>query len=205
MAENNISIRYENHSSDTVSDVLVFTKNTRADLDALPPTAWQVISRVGYNGYHQFVYTIDTKIAVAWDGGNTGVMPSDTSEGTVWSLTTVGNDYELQQSGLATLTNEIDVINDVHVDNGIAVTLLKDGKPIMTQPLVAYGEKAEFGLMPKIYVGLVSNIIEGETLKSAVMSKDFTMFDLTGLKSFTFGLFGDLKGGYFFRAISEET
>lgn len=203
MAANNINIRYENHSSDTVSDVLVFTKNTRADLDALPPTAWQVISKVGYNGYHSFVYTIDTKIEVSWDGGNTGVMPTDTTEGTVWSLTTVGQDYQLEQTGLTTLSNEIDVINNVHVANGIAVTLLKDGKAVMTQPLVGFDEKAEFGLTPKIYVGLVSNVIEGDTLKSAVMSKDFTQFDLTGLSAFTFGLYGDLKNGYFFKMISE--
>ena len=44
------------------------------------------------------------------------------------------------------------------------LSMIKDGKAIMTQPGVAFGQQAEFGLHPKIYVGLVSNVVESDVL-----------------------------------------
>ena len=137
---NSCAIQYQNLSDDSVSDVLVFTQNRKANLDALPPVAWQVITNIGFNGFHNFVYTVDTQVSLTWEGGASGILPSEVLEGGVYSLNLVDRDFEFTRSGV-TLGNEIDVWNNVHTPNGIDVPLIKDGKPIMTQPGVGYGSQ----------------------------------------------------------------
>lgn len=201
---NTVALQYQNLSDNTSSDILVYMQNTKADLTALPPMAWQVIKHIGYRGFHNFAYTVDTQVKVTWDGDAGGILPTEVLEGGQYAVNLVDTDYEFQQVGV-TLPNEIDVTNNIHTPNGIAVTLLKDGRAIMTQPGVAYGEQAEFGLHPKIYVSLVSNVQEGDTLTTAVMSQQFTPISLEGLKSCTFALYGDRQDGYYFSVINVQT
>ena len=201
---NDVSLQYQNLSDNKNADVLVFTKNMKANLDALPPVAWQVIQHIGYRGFHNFTYTVDTKIEVTWENDASGILPTEVLEGGTYALNQIENDYNFVQTGV-TLPNEIDVENNVKTAGGISVTLYKDGKSIMTQPGVAFGEQAEFGLHPKIYVGLVSNIQESDTLTTAVMSQQFTPISLEGLKALTFALFGDRENGYYFQVTDSQT
>lgn len=201
---NDVALQYQNLSDNKNADVLVFTKNVKANLDALPPVAWQVIQHIGYRGFHNFTYTVDTHIEVTWENDASGILPTEVLEGGTYALNQIENDYNFVQTGV-TLPNEIDVENNVKTGGGISVTLFKDGKPIMTQPGVAFGEQAEFGLHPKIYVGLVSNIQESDTLTTAVMSQQFTPISLEGLKSATFALFGDRENGYYFQVTDSQT
>jgi hypothetical protein len=201
---NDIALQYQNQSDNTNSDVLVFTRNTIANLNALPPTAWQVIEHVGRNGFHNFTYTVNTQVEVTWDGGSSGILPSDVMEGGIYALNLVETDFQFQQTGV-TLPNEIDVANNIQTPGGIGVTLYKDGRALMTQPGVAFGQQAEFGLHPTIYVGLVSNVQESDTLTTAVMSQTFTPIVLENLTSCTFGLFGNLQAGYYFQVIDAAT
>ncbi|QSQ23309.1 hypothetical protein JY651_50970 [Pyxidicoccus parkwayensis] len=198
---NDIKVTYQNLSDNKDGSVLVFLKNRRADLTALPPTAWQVISRVGFNGYHNFTYTVDTQVAVSWNGGASGVLPMEVSEGSIYALNQVEQDYELMQTGLSTESNEIDVANNIHTPGGIEVTLIKDGAPVMKQAGVGFGDQAAFGLTPKIYVGLVRNVVQSATLTSATLSQKFTEIDLSGLHALTFALKGDREKGYYFTVL----
>jgi len=202
---NDIQVTYQNLSNNKDGSVLVFLKNRRADLSALPPTAWQVIRRVGYRGYHKFTYTMKTDVAVSWEGGASGILPMAVNEGGVYALNQIEQDYELVQTGLSTQSNEIDVANNVRTPGGIDVTLFKDGQPIMTQPGVGFGDQAEFGLSTKIYVGLVRNVVQSGQLTSAVMSQQFTEIDLTGLRALTFALNGDRESGYYFSVVNRQS
>ena len=51
----------------------------------------------------------------------------------------------------------------------------------------------------------MSNIIESDTLTTAVMSQQFTPIDLTDLTSLTFALYGDRKQGYYFNVTNSTT
>lgn len=201
---NSVAIQYQNLSDNKDADVLVFTKNLKANLSALPPVAWQVIKHIGFRGFHNFTFTVDTQIEVTWDGGASGILPTEVSEGGTYALNQIETDYNLVQTGV-TLANEIDVQNNVKTPGGIDVTLFKDGKAIMVQPGVAFGEQAEFGLHPKIYVGLVSNVIESDVLTTAVMSQTFTPISLEDLSALTFALLGDRENGYYFQVTDSKT
>ncbi len=198
-----VNLTYTNLSDNESSDLLIFTKNVKANLDALPPVAWRVISHIGPNDSNDFVYPIETAVQAEWDITDTSrsytqILAAD--EGGLYALNLAGTTFELVRAG-ATLPGEIDLANNVQVAGGITAALYKDGRLIMKQPSVAFGQKAEFKLNSFLYFGLVQNVVESEVLTSAVMSQSFTAINVgNGAREVVVILRGNAKQGYFFES-----
>lgn len=182
-------------------EVLVFMEPVSADLKA-HSTAWQIIRNIGYNCWHGFTYTLDTKVAVTWDHGKSGTFPIDVVNGKKYTFSEGATGYTLENSGSIDASNEFDVINKVNEVGGVSVVAYKDGNPIATKEVVARNSKAEFVIHPKLYLGVSSEYEVGQVVDSAVMSEEFTKIDLEGLKSVTVELHGSAQEGYTFTTSS---
>jgi hypothetical protein len=196
---NRCTVVYQNLSDHDVSDVLVLLRNTRANVAVAPPVAWQVFRNDGRRSFHKFIHTPDVHVKVAWEGG---ILTADAVDGAVYDVKERDGQSVLDRTDVS-LPNGMTVLNDLPSPGGIDVTLYRDGKPVMMQRGVPYGARAEFGLESTIWVALVNDVVEGETLTREVTSRQFTPIDLTGLSSLTFGLYGGRDGGYSFKTISK--
>lgn len=192
------TVVYQNLSDNNVSDVLVLLRNTRASAAMAPPLAWQVL-RGGHRSFHKFVHTTDTQLKVTTDSG---ILVADAQERAIYAVKERGDQSVLARTGV-TVPNETVVLNDLPSPDGIDVTLFRDGKPVMARRAVPSGAQAEFGMESTIWVALVNDVVEGEALTPDVISRKFTPFDLTGLSSLTFGLYGSRDQCYSFRTISK--
>ena len=195
---NRCTVVYQNLSDNVVSDVLVLLRNTRANIAVAPPVAWQIFRNGGPRSFHKFVHPGETQVKVQWAGG---ILTAEASERAVYAVKEREGQSVLVPAGV-TVPNEIIVLNDLPADS-VDVTLYRDGKPVMVQRGVPYGGQAEFGLEPMLWVALVNDVVEGETLTPDVTSLQFTPIDLTGLSSLTFGLYGSRDGVYSFKTISK--
>ena len=193
------TVVYQNLSDNSTSDVLVLLRNTRANVAVAPPVAWQVIRNGGPRSYHKFLHTAETQVKVVW---RDGVLTADAADRAIYAVKEREEQSVLVRTGV-TVPNELVLLNDLRSPDGIDVMLYRDGKPVMTRRAVPYGAQAEFGLESTLWVALVNDVVEGETLTREVTSLAFTPIDLTGLSSLTFGLYGTREQGYSFKTISK--
>lgn len=193
------TVVYQNLSDNRLSDVLVLLRNTRANTAVASPIAWQVIRNGGHRSLHKFVHTADTRVKVVWEGG---ILTADVLDGAVYAVKERDDQSVLVRAGV-TVPNEMILLNDLRSPDGVDVTLYRDGKPATVWHALPYGGQAEFGLESTLWVALVNDVVEGETLTRDVTSRPFTPIDLTGLSSLTFGLYGSREQGYSFKTISK--
>ncbi len=198
---NSVKITYVNESANQdLPKVFLFLKNEIPTFDALRDgVAWRVIEDVGYRSSCEFVYPIETSVCASWNHNTCRTALLDSSIGKRYIVDEDDTGITILSSGDAGDTRSIDIVNNVHVSDGISADLYKDGKLMMRKNIVAYGQKATFVLHPKLYVGLASEIQEGALLSSAVLNSDhFQELDLEGLSELTFALTGTAKDGYEF-------
>jgi len=204
---NSVKITYVNDSANQdLPKVFLFLKNEIPTFDALREgVAWRVIEDVGRGSSCEFVYPIETSVSASWSDNTCRTALLESSIGKRYCVTEDDTGITILSSGDAGDTRSIDIVNDIHVSGGISADLYKDGKLMMRKNIVAYGQKATFVIHPKLYVGLASEIQEGELLNSAVLNSDrFQELDLEGLTELTFALTGNAKDGYEFVIKSQK-
>lgn len=193
------TVVYQNLSDNNVSDVVVLLRNTRVNAAIAPPIAWQVLRNGGTRSLHKFVHTADTHMKIVWEGG---ILTAEVLDGAVYTAKERDGQSVLARTGV-TVSHEVILLNDLRPPEGIDVTLYRDGKAAMRQSALPYGGQAEFGLESTLWVGLVNDVVEGETLRPEVTSRPFTPIDLTGLSSVIFGLYGSRDQGYSFKTVAK--
>lgn len=198
---NSVKITYVNESANKdLPKIFLFLKNQVPTFDALKHgVAWRVIRDVGRGSSCTFNYPIETSVCASWNGNTCRTAVLESSIGGRYSVTEDETGIVIMEDGDAGDTRSIDVVNNIHVDDGISADLYKDGKLMMRKDIVAYGQKATFVLHPKLYVGLASEIQEGKLISSAVLNSDhFHELDLEGLTELKFALTGNARDGYQF-------
>jgi len=198
---NSVKITYVNESANQdLPKIFLFLKNEIPTFDALRDgVAWRVIEDVGRGSSCQFNYPIETSVRASWNNGTCRTALLESSIGRRYCVTEDDTGIVITADGDAGNTRSIDVVNNIRVSGGVSADLYKDGKLMMRKNVVAYGQKATFVLHPKLYVGLASEIQEGELLSSAVLDSDhFHELDLEGLTEMKFALTGNAKDGYQF-------
>ncbi len=198
---NSVKITYVNESANQdLPKVFRFLKNMVPTFDALRDgVAWRVIQDVGQGSSCRFEYPIETGVRASWNNNTCRTALLSSVIGGRYAVADDETGITITTDGDAGNTRSIDVVNDIKVEGGISADLYKDGKLMMRKNVVAYGQKATFVLHPKLYVGLASEIQEGELLSSAVLDSDhFKELDLEGLTEMRFALLGNAREGYDF-------
>lgn len=175
-----IEITFINQSNDTNnSEIVIFQKNVAQSYEELA-VAWLVIQNCGRNWSHKFIYPmgLDVGIQDAW--GNSSPLFS-AENGQSWQVTnsSSGTILALSQDP-ATLPSQIEVSN--MLDQGsINANIYKNGKLLGTHTSVSPGQKAVFEFKPTIWIGVASQVAEGELMNSAILSELNTEISLLGV------------------------
>ncbi|WP_428742327.1 hypothetical protein [Tenacibaculum sp.] len=179
---NSIKLNFVNKSNDVNnSSIVIFQKNVADSFDDTA-TAWKVIRNPGYMDSHPINYSTDFQVAASDSYGNH--TPTLTSNyGDAFEMTNSSSGNILQKSSNPTVNpDEVEVRNNL-ITGAIDANCYKDGKLLATKRGIAPAQKAIFKFTPSIYIGVVSQIVEGDIINSAIISQINTEISLFGINS----------------------
>jgi hypothetical protein len=176
-----IKLNFINRSNDTNnSHVVIFGRNVATAFNELP-VAWQVIQRCGQGDNHPLVYPVTMTVSAGDSYGNfTPQLPAEFGQQFAMISTPSGD--RLVQVGDSSSPDEVEVLNSLETGS-IDAYIHKAGKVFATKTSIAPQQKAVFHFQPSIWIGAVSEIEEGATMNSAIVSSTNTEFSLFGILS----------------------
>jgi hypothetical protein len=181
MTIDSIELRLINQSADANnSSILLFQKNVATNFDELA-IAWQVIENLGAGWVHPFKYDLDLQVSAADSWGNF-VPPQDTADGQLWTVAKDSSGDQLKPTGPANSASEVQILNGL-TQGAISACIYRSGKLLSIKTGVAPGQKAAFVFKPMLYIGVASQIEEGDILDSAIITNVNTALNLSGIAS----------------------
>ncbi len=176
-----IKLTLINQSNDhNNSQIVIFQKNEVTSAEELA-VAWQVISNLGQGWQHPFTYSINVAVGAGDSWGNYSPQEA-AADGQQFSVVKDTSGDILRYSGNANEPNQIEILNAL-AQGAINANIYRDGKLAATKTGVAPGQKAAFQFTPTIWIGVVSQVEEGEVLNSAIISQINTEISLFGIAS----------------------
>jgi hypothetical protein len=167
--------------------ILIFQKpetNLNEMYDTLFPVAWKVIPLNSY-GSETIIYPIELELLVkeydpvynADDRGTT----RETPQGQMWQFSTEGDFNVLEMRDGETVDGLVGCVNKA--SQYVDIALSKNGTPVVLKRRVAEGDQANFKVTPKLYFAYVSDLQQGDLIKSDISASMTYELDLTNLKS----------------------
>lgn len=182
MALSEIKLNYVNRSDDTNnSSVVIFQLNYAEDFGEIA-VAWKVIENCGRLDNHRFVYPLNFQVCASDAYGNYTPM-LDAVEGQIYEMVKDSSGDVLRPATVpATNKSAVEVWNN-HMAGAINAHIFRDGKLLAAKTNLAPGQKAVFQFYPRIYIGVVSQVVESQVISSAIISQINTEINLYGISS----------------------
>jgi hypothetical protein len=181
MSSDVIKLRLVNQSDDhNNSKIVIFQKNVVANFDELA-VAWKVIENLGHGWTHSFDFPLDLQVSAEDSYGNSTPL-MDTADGQQWTVIRDESGNQLKQSGQATNPTVVQIVNGL-AQGTISANIYRDGKLLATKTGLAPQQQAVFQFKPSIFIGVMSQVQEGEVLNSAIMSTVNQQLELYGISS----------------------
>lgn len=179
-AATGITLNFINNSNDTNnSEVLIFAKDA-GGLSELA-IAWTVIRNCGRGSHHPFLYPMDQQVAASDAWGNfTPQLNAEPGQCFHMILTESGD--MLQLKGPASNPRSIEVANDL-MQGSINALIFKADRLFAIAQNIVPGQRAAFQFKPTLWIGVASQIEEGDVINSAILSSVNTEISLLGLRS----------------------
>jgi hypothetical protein len=176
-----IKLNLINQSNDhNNSEIVIFQKNHATDFEELA-VAWRVIQNLGQGNNHPFTFPKDMYVSASDSYGN--YTPKLKAEnGQLFHVVLDPSGHVLKYKGPGSSPAEVQLQNDLQKGT-IDANIFKDGKLLATKTAIAPQQKAVFEFKPTIFIGVASEIVEGQVMNSAVMSSINTELSLLGLAS----------------------
>jgi hypothetical protein len=176
-----IQLNFINQSNDTNnSEVVVFQKNVSTDFDELA-IAWQVIQNCGMGDNHPFAFPMTMEVGAS-DGWGNYTPRLSAQNGQLFAMQLTASGDQLVQAGVSTSPSEVQVLNSLP-KGAVNANIYKAGKLLAAKTSVAPQQKAVFQFKPTIWIGVASQIEEGQVMNSAIISNINTEISLLGIKS----------------------
>lgn len=176
-----IKLNLVNASADcNNSSIVVFQKNVVPSVQELA-VAWLVIENLGIGWSHPFEYDYGLQVSASDSWGN-NVRPKESDNGSLWKVVQDCSGDQLQLAGAASVPTEVQIQNGL-TRGAISANIYRSGTLLATKTGVAPGQMAAFQFNPIIYVGVVSQVEQGQILDSAILSSVNTKLSLSGLAS----------------------
>lgn len=177
----NIKLNFINQSNDVNnSEVVIFQKNVASNFDEIA-VAWKVIKNCGRGFNHPFSFPMQNGISSSDSFGN--YTPQlNAQDGQVFNMVNVASGDTLQHDTTQKVTKGIQFSNDLK-EGTINANILKDGKLLATQKDILPGQKTVFEFKPTIWIGVVSQVEEGDIMNAAIISEINTEIALVGISS----------------------
>lgn len=182
MSTENIKLNFVNKSADTNnSSVVIFQQNVAEDFGEIA-VAWKVIENCGRLDNHPFVYPMQFQVCGSDSYGN--YTPQLTAyDGQAYEMVKDTSGDVLRLANTPSISqNEVEVRNNF-MNGACNANIFRDGKLLAAKTNLAPGQKAVFEFHPRIYIGVVSQIIEGEVMSSAIIQQVNTELNLFGITS----------------------
>lgn len=176
-----IKLNFINRSNDANnSQIVIFQKNEAANFDELS-VAWHVIRNCGVYDNHPFTFPMAMEVSASDSWGNyTPRLQAVNSDLFHVALSTSGD--TLSRVGNGNSSKEVQVRNDLQA-GAINAGIYKNGKLLALKTSIAPGQKAVFEIKPTIWIGVVSQVEEGQLMASAIMSDVNTELSLLNIAS----------------------
>ncbi|CAN7603721.1 hypothetical protein [Polaromonas sp. LjRoot131] len=177
-----IKLRFVNKSSDgNKSEVVVYQKNVLTTMASLA-VAWKVIRYCGRDCTHPFVYPDGYEVSITDEYGNfTPRLPAKNGQMLSLVSTPIGG-RRLLYTGPASASTELDVLNAMN-QGSVDICIFRDGRMVGAKTSVVPGQKAVFQYQPALWIGVASEVVQGQPISSAVMSDINTEISLLGIAS----------------------
>lgn len=176
-----IALNFVNSSNDkNNSEILIFTKNVATTFEETA-VAWTVIQNCAQGFNHPFTYPMQMYVAASDSYGN--YSPQLAAEnGEMFKMYTSDSGDSLAYAGPAAGPNEVDVLNALQ-KGSIDARIYKSGKLLAIKTGISPGQKAVFEFKPTLFIGVASQVVEGQVLNSAILSNINTELSLQGIVS----------------------
>ena len=176
-----IKLNFINQSNDmNNSQIVIFQKNVATDFDELA-VAWLVIQNCGQGDNHPFTFPMTMAVGASDSYGN--FTPQLTAQnGQMFHVTLSNSGDTLSYAGPSTSSREVQLRNDL-AQGAINGSIYKDNRVLATKTSIAPAQKAVFEFKPTIWIGAVSQIVQGQVMNSAIISDVNTELSLLGIAS----------------------
>lgn len=176
-----VQLNFINNSNDTNnSQVVIFQKNVATNFDELA-VAWQVIKYCGQGDNHPFSFPMAMQVGASDSYGNYTPQLA-ANNGQLFQMALTGSGDRLVAAGSGTSSREVQVLNALP-KGAINVGCYKDGKLLASKTAIAPQQKAVFEFKPTIWIGVASQIEQGQVMNSAILSNINTEISLLGIAS----------------------
>lgn len=174
-----IKLNFINRSNDTNnSSVVIFQKNLATNFDETA-VAWKVIENCGVGDNHPFAYPISSQVSASDSWGN--YTPQLAAQnGNLFHVALSNSGTQLSLAGDAGNPAQIHVANEL-TKGAINASIYKDGSLLATHTSIAPAQKAAFEFKPVIWIGVASEVAQGQVMNSAIISNINTELSLLGI------------------------
>jgi hypothetical protein len=182
MSSSTIKLNFINKSQDVNnSSVVIFQKNVKPSFNE-SAIAWQVIKNCGIDDIHPFTYSQSMTVSASDSFGNfTPQLTANPGDAFDVTLTTSGDQIAKSLTPANDFT-EVDVRN-LLTTGSITANIYKDGNLLAIKKNIVPQEMAAFVFKPAIYIGIVSNIEEGDVMDSDIVNSINQQISLLGVAS----------------------
>lgn len=176
-----IQLRFVNRSeSGHGTEVVLFQKNVVTGFDELA-IAWKVIRYCGRDCWHPLIYPIGFEVSCSDDYGNYSPRLKATN-GQSFAVSPTASGRRLCKVNTTSSPYEVQMINELP-RGAVNMNLFKSGQLIACKTAVAPEQKAIFQFKPTLWIGAVSQVVQGQAMSSAVVSSVNTELSLLGIAS----------------------
>lgn len=176
-----IKLNFINHSNDhNNAQVVIFSRNVAVDLSEVA-IAWTVIQNCGQGWNHPFNYPLACQAAFADAYGNYSPQLS-ARPGDAFAVVETTSGDGIQLTGASASPEEIEMANQLQ-RGAVSAMIFRDGRLFAGKTVIAPGQKAVFQFKPTIWIGVASQVQQGEVINAAVLSAVNTEISLLGLAS----------------------
>lgn len=177
---NTIKLNFINRSNDqNNSQVVIFQKNETTDSDELA-VAWKVIENCGQGDNHPLNYPMQISVAASDSYGNfTPQLPASPGQAFDMILNNSGDVLHLSETPVGD-PEEVGVRNLLEL-GAISAYCYRDNSVCAFKSNIAPGQEAVFTFKPTIWIGVASQVVQGEVMNSAIISNINTEINLLGI------------------------
>lgn len=176
-----IQLNFINNSNDANnSQVVIFQKNEGASMSELA-VAWTVIQNCGQGSNHPFTYPMETTVSAKDSDGN-HTQHQAAAPGQAFQMVMKPSGHQLVPVESSSSPTELQVLNSLQ-QGAIDANVYKAGRLLVTRTQIAPGQKAVFQFKPRIWLGVVSQVVQGAVMNAAILSAINTEISLLGIAS----------------------
>lgn len=175
-----VRLNFINASNDANnSSIVIFAKNVSGISELA--VAWQVIENCGQGWNHPFTYPQAVSVGVSDSSGNFSPQLA-AEDGQVFKVTLTPSGDQLSYEGPASDPRSVQILNGL-ARGAVNAIVFRGGKPYATASSLAPQQLASFQFRPTIWIGVVSQVREGDVMNSAILSSVNTEISLLGIAS----------------------